>query len=147
MPTTRLQFEPGPTVAPVRQDIEAYGQVPRLKRKNPMNAGRREEKRLDLTTCSLYVPLMLRFPFLALGGLLILIAVFPAHATAPMSALFRNSAPNLVHVHAYHHPRRLAPSCGTHAPHLGACAGRNGTVVWRSLPNTLQLALGRSRWA
>lgn len=89
---------------------------------------------------------MPRSPFIALGGLLVLLAASPAHATAPMSAFFRSSAPNLVHSHAYYHPQRFAPSCGTHAPRLSACAGRNGTVVWRSLPNTLQLALLRSGW-
>ncbi len=88
---------------------------------------------------------MLRLPSIALGGLLILLVAFPAHATAPMSAFFQSSAPSLVQAYAYYHPQRPASSCGTHAPRLSACAGRNGTVVWRSLSNTLQLALLRSR--
>ena len=83
----------------------------------------------------------------ALSGLLAFLANSPAHATAPMSAFFRESAPHLVHTRAYYREGRLGVSCETHAPRPGACAGRNGTVVWRSLPNALPPVPGRSRWA
>ena len=79
-------------------------------------------------------------PLMALGGLLAFLAASPTHAAAPMSAFFRTSAPHLVHAHAYYHSNRLEASCGIHAPLLGACAGRNGTVVWRSLPPALHPA-------
>ena len=83
---------------------------------------------------------MLRFPILALGGLLPFLVASPAHAASPMSAFFQTSARRLVHAHAYYHPDRLEASCMTYAPRLGACAGRSGTVVWRSLPPALHLA-------
>lgn len=78
-----------PPPANLQQEAIAQTAV-RRRRRHRFRTGKTaaRERRKDSTrlACSLYVPGMPRFPFMALGGLLAFLVVSPAHAASPMSA-------------------------------------------------------------
>ena len=80
----------------------------------------------------------MRHTFLLLTVAFMSLAGRPVQAGEPMSAFFRANGNQLVQTGAYRFQGGNEPRCIGLAPMLGGCTGRNGVVVWRSLPVALQ---------